>query len=197
MILVNRKGGYGVKKAIAALFAAVVCFSFAHSSNAASMTYTVKKGDTLWKIANTYKTTVDNIKKWNHLTSNNIALGTKLIIQSSSTISAKNPFKTSEVNSASGKVIVVKATAYTASCKGCSGVTALGINLKQNPNAKVIAVDPNVIPLGSKVYVEGYGQAIAGDKGSAIKGNRIDVYVPSIQSARNWGVRTTKVTILQ
>ncbi|EHL77640.1 3D domain-containing protein, partial [Bacillus smithii] len=188
----------GVKKAIAALFTAVVCFSFAHSSNAASTTYTVKKGDTLWKIANAYKTTVDNIKKWNHLTSNNITVGTKLIIQSSSTATAKNTSTTSAVNSTAGKkVIVVKATAYTASCKGCSGVTALGINLKINPNAKVIAVDPKVIPLGSKVYVEGYGQAIAADKGSAIKGNRIDVFVPSLQSARNWGVRTTKVTILQ
>lgn len=74
---------------------------------------------------------------------------------------------------------------------------SVGNQLEKNPNAKVIAVDPKVIPLGSKVYVEGYGQAIAADKGFAIKGNRIDVFVPSLQSARNWGVRTTKVTILQ
>ena len=46
-----------------------------------------------------------------------------------------------------------------------------GINLRANPNLKVIAVDPSVIPLGSKVWVEGYGYAVAGDTGGAIKGN--------------------------
>ena len=61
------------------------------------------------------------------------------------------------------------ATAYTASCAGCSGITATGINLKANPNQKVISVNPTVIPLGSKVSVEGYGEAIAGDTGGAIK----------------------------
>ena len=62
------------------------------------------------------------------------------------------------------------ATAYTAYCNGCSGITTTGINLRANPNLKVIAVDPSVIPLGSKVWVEGYGYAVAGDTGGAIKG---------------------------
>ncbi|MDQ7861221.1 3D domain-containing protein [Peribacillus frigoritolerans] len=44
---------------------------------------------------------------------------------------------------------------------------------------KIIAVDPSVIPMGSKVYVEGYGYAVAADKGGAIKGNRIDVFFSS------------------
>ena len=48
----------------------------------------------------------------------------------------------------------------------------------------MIAVDPNVIPLGSKVYVEGYGEAIAADTGGAIKGNKIDVHVPSKSQAK-------------
>lgn len=94
------------------------------------------------------------------------------------------------------KEIIVEASAYTASCEGCSGITATGINLKANPNAKVISVDPTVIPLGSKVYVEGYGEAIAGDTGGAIKGNRIDVFFPSQQDAINFGVKQLKVTIL-
>ncbi|GAA3326735.1 hypothetical protein GCM10020331_063860 [Ectobacillus funiculus] len=54
-------------------------------------------------------------------------------------------------------------------------MTATGIDLRKDPNMKLIAVDPKVIPLGSKVWVEGYGEAIAGDTGGAIKGNRIDV----------------------
>src|SRR6478752_5694114 len=66
---------------------------------------------------------------------------------------------------ASGKSMTVEATAYTANCAGCSGTTATGVDLKANPNQKVIAVDPSVIPLGSKVYVEGYGEAVAADTG--------------------------------
>ncbi len=94
------------------------------------------------------------------------------------------------------KEINVEATAYTASCDGCSGITSTGINLKENPDAKVISVDPTVIPLGSKVYVEGYGEAIAGDTGGGIKGNKIDVFISSQQEAVNFGVKQLKVTIL-
>lgn len=96
-----------------------------------------------------------------------------------------------------GKTVSVTATAYTAYCEGCSGVTSTGIDLRANPNKKVIAVDPNVIPLGSRVYVEGYGEAIAGDVGGAIKGNRIDVFIPSKSSALDYGIqRNVDVTIL-
>ena len=63
----------------------------------------------------------------------------------------------------------MRATAYTAYCEGCSGVTANGTDIRSNPNLKVIAVDPRVIPLGTRVWVEGYGEAIAADTGGAIK----------------------------
>jgi 3D (Asp-Asp-Asp) domain-containing protein/LysM repeat protein len=101
-----------------------------------------------------------------------------------------------EAAAPSPKEIIVEATAYTASCEGCSGITATGINLIENPNQKVISVDPSVIPLGSKVYVEGYGEAIAGDTGGAIKGNKIDVFIPNKQDAINFGRKQLKVTIL-
>jgi uncharacterized protein YabE (DUF348 family) len=91
----------------------------------------------------------------------------------------------------------VTSTAYTANCNGCSGRTATGINLHQNPNIKVIAVDPRVIPLGTKVYVEGYGYAVAADTGSAIKGNKIDVFFPTKSQAYRWGNRTVKIKILK
>ena len=92
--------------------------------------------------------------------------------------------------------ITVSATAYTAFCTGCSGITANGTDLRSNPELKVIAVDPTVIPLGTRVYVEGYGEAIAADTGGAIKGNKIDVFIPTQEDALNWGRRTVQVTIL-
>ncbi|MBY0027683.1 LysM peptidoglycan-binding domain-containing protein [Priestia aryabhattai] len=97
---------------------------------------------------------------------------------------------------ASGKSMTVEATAYTANCAGCSGTTATGVDLKANPNQKVIAVDPSVIPLGSKVYVEGYGEAVAADTGGAIKGNRIDIFVPSEGDAQQFGRKSVKITVM-
>lgn len=60
-----------------------------------------------------------------------------------------------------------------------------------------IAVDPSVIPLGTRLYVDGYGHGVANDVGGAIKGNTVDVYFPSDAECRRWGVRTVKVYILQ
>ncbi|BCC47511.1 hypothetical protein bcgnr5378_19660 [Bacillus cereus] len=104
------------------------------------------------------------------------------------------------VQSAKRELTVV-ATAYTAdpSENGTYGgrvLTAMGHDLTANPDMRIIAVDPKIIPLGSKVWVEGYGEAIAGDTGSAIKGNRIDVLMGSKSKAMNWGRQTVKVKIL-
>lgn len=110
----------------------------------------------------------------------------------------KTPVKEEkEEEKQASKTFTVTSTAYTADCAGCSGYTATGINLKANPDAKVIAVDPSIIPLGSTVFVEGYGYAKAGDTGGAIKGKKIDVFVPTKQEALSWGVRTVKVTIVE
>ncbi|MEH7545454.1 MULTISPECIES: LysM peptidoglycan-binding domain-containing protein [Bacillaceae] len=109
---------------------------------------------------------------------------------------AANSVKTDSSEENNSKEITVKATAYTASCEGCSGTTATGVDLKANPDAKVIAVDPKVIPLGSKVYVEGYGVATAADTGGAIKGNRIDVFIPTEHGALEWGNKHITVKII-
>ncbi|OZM55856.1 hypothetical protein CIB95_15160 [Lottiidibacillus patelloidae] len=96
-----------------------------------------------------------------------------------------------------GETFEVVATAYTALCdSGCTGITATGINLLENPDMKVIAVDPRVIPLGTRVFVEGYGYAIAGDTGGAIKGYKIDIYVKTKDEARKFGRKKVKITIL-
>ncbi|WP_163529940.1 3D domain-containing protein [Halobacillus ihumii] len=95
------------------------------------------------------------------------------------------------------RVVNVEATAYTASCEGCSGTTYTGIDLFANPDKKVIAVDPDVIPLGSKVKVPGYGVAIAGDIGGAIEGNRIDIFMSELDEALQFGRQQIQVKILE
>ena len=75
--------------------------------------------------------------------------------------------------------------------------TASGTTVRRNPSGySTLAVDPRVIPLGTKVYVEGYGYAIAEDTGGAIKGNKIDVYMNTVAECYNWGVRNVNVYIL-
>jgi 3D (Asp-Asp-Asp) domain-containing protein len=95
------------------------------------------------------------------------------------------------------KQIMVAATAYTAECEGCSGTTKTGINLRENPDEKVIAVDPAIIPLGSKVYVEGYGYAVAGDIGGGIDGHEIDIFLSEEKDAVEWGRQQVKVAIVE
>ncbi|MFJ7828450.1 ubiquitin-like domain-containing protein [Psychrobacillus sp. NPDC096623] len=119
-----------------------------------------------------------------------VAVGTKVVTASVSRGTNSSAAPTG------GKEFYVTATAYTAYCNGCSGVTATGIDLKSNPNLKVIAVDPSVIPLGSKVWVEGYGYAVAGDTGGAIKGNKIDLFVPSKSQAYDFGRKKVRVKVL-
>lgn len=104
------------------------------------------------------------------------------------------------------KVLKFKATAYTASFADTGknpgdwgfGITYTGLKVREG----VIAVDPSVIPLGTKVYVEvpgsqpDYGFAIAADTGSAIKGNLIDLYFDTTEQAKNWGRRNVVIYIL-
>ena len=93
-----------------------------------------------------------------------------------------------------GKTMVVSATGYSTAQPGLSTHTATGINLLQNP--MVIAVDPRVIPLGTMIEVPGYGVAIAGDTGGAIKGNRIDIHFRTVGEALSWGRKTITIKIL-
>ncbi|MDV4152389.1 3D domain-containing protein [Clostridium sp. AL.422] len=84
------------------------------------------------------------------------------------------------------------ATAYTGGT-----YTAMGLKPVRDPNGlSSVAVDPNVIPLGSKVYVEGYGYAIASDTGGAIKGNKIDLYMNSVQECFSFGRRSVTVHLI-
>lgn len=108
-------------------------------------------------------------------------------------------------NLAYSKVITANATAYDASSCGKSpshpgyGITATGRKAVYG----VVAVDPRVIPLGSKLYIESadgkyvYGTAIAADTGGAIKGNRIDLCFNTRSEALSFGRRNVKVYVLK
>ncbi|SIS37306.1 3D domain-containing protein [Salimicrobium flavidum] len=170
--------------------------------------YTVKSGDTLYRIASAHGASVSQVKSWNNLSSNLIHPGDQLAVgsgaatnvASSNASSSASQSSSSESTQSSSQEVAqqftAEATAYTAYCTGCSGVTATGQDLRANPNQKVIAVDPDVIPLGSKVWVEGYGTAIAGDTGGAINGNRIDVFMPNRGDALDFGRQSVTVKVL-
>ncbi|EAD1385182.1 DUF348 domain-containing protein [Listeria monocytogenes] len=115
----------------------------------------------------------------------------KVVATQVSNSSSSASSSSSSAPSSGGKTYRMESTAYSG-----GGITAYGINLSANPGLKVIAVDPRVIPLGSKVWVEGYGEAIAGDTGGVIKGNIVDVYFPNESQCYSWGRRMVTVKVL-
>lgn len=93
---------------------------------------------------------------------------------------------------AGGRTMRVESTAYSPREPGLDFTTATGARAEKG----VVAVDPRVIPLGTKVYVPGYGYAVARDTGGAIKGRRIDVCFETVAEANRWGRRHVTVVIL-
>ncbi|MFQ5427214.1 MAG: 3D domain-containing protein, partial [Gaiellales bacterium] len=85
-----------------------------------------------------------------------------------------------------GKTLTVISTAYA-----LPGTTAIGLAVGPG----IVAVDPTVIPLGTRMFIPGYGEGVAADTGSAVKGAFIDVWVPTEQEAAEWGRRTITITI--
>jgi uncharacterized protein YabE (DUF348 family) len=125
--------------------------------------------------------------------SNRVLLGSKVL---SNPVSRLIAFGTVSVVSRGGNVIrfrtaidvLSSAYGFDAGRYTCTGQLA---------RFGVVAVDPRVIPLGTRLYVEGYGYATAGDIGSAIKGDRIDVFFESERDCDRWGRRYTKVYVLE
>ncbi len=93
-----------------------------------------------------------------------------------------------------GYELTVEASAYSYQEAGLSSYTADGTNLVNEPN--IIAVDPSVIPLGTLVEIPGYGIYRAADTGGAIKGNRIDIHMTSINAMNQFGRRTITIRVL-
>ncbi|MGN7476358.1 3D domain-containing protein [Solibacillus silvestris] len=188
-------------KKVLALIAVMAASAFLFVGTSQAATHTVKKGENLSILAKKYDTTVKELMTLNDLETSKIQL--KQVIKLPSHIKNKPAAEKKETKKSATdpsnvkKTIKMTATAYTANCKGCTGVTKTGLNLRKNPSLKVIAVDPKIIPLGSKVWVEGYGIAVAGDIGGAIKGNKIDIFVNSKSTATKWGRKQVTVKILK
>ena len=91
------------------------------------------------------------------------------------------------------QVIGMEATAYLPTDGSAEGITAMGIPATYG----IVAVDPDVIPLGSRVYIPGYGEALAADTGGAIYGYRIDLCMESYWEAMDFGRRNVTVFVLK
>lgn len=192
--------------------------------NAASQTHTSIDNDTFWKLSKQYNVPLDKLLEANaKVDPLNLYKGIKLTIpsneteikaaqKSASTVKATAAEDAKTVIALNGKeyayskALLVQATAYTAAAaeNGKWGaVDYFGAKLKVG----TIAVDPKIIPLGTKLYVAGYDYnglpkggmiATATDTGGAIKGNRIDIFVPGVTSqAKSFGIQNVKVFILK
>ena len=112
---------------------------------------------------------------------------TQVVVQGTGTI-----LTASRGDGSGKKSITCSATAYSG-----GGVTSSGKRTSRDASGiSTIAVDPTVIPIGSKVYVDGYGYAIAADTGGAIKGNKVDLYFNSEGECSSWGRKQVQVKII-
>lgn len=124
-----------------------------------------------------------------------IAIGTKVIPPK---VVATASGSTASRGSIPAELSYSKAYAVVATAYAGDGITASGAVPVRNPGGwSTIAVDRSIIPLGTRVYVENYGYAIAQDVGGAIKGNKIDVFLNSTAEALRWGRRTVTIYILK
>ncbi|WP_053372098.1 3D domain-containing protein [Paenibacillus sp. FJAT-27812] len=209
------------KRTLAAAVIGLSVMMAAGTVNAASKTHTSTDNDTFWKLSKQYSVPLDTLMEANpKIDPLNLYKGLKVNIptteaetaKKSETVAAAAADSSKTVKAMNGKeyayskALLVQATAYTsaASENGKWGaVDYFGDKLKVG----TIAVDPKMIPLGTKLYVTGYDYnglpqggmvATATDIGGSIKGNRIDIFVPGVSSqAMSFGIQNVKVFVLE
>lgn len=143
-----------------------------------------------------FTSTIDNIMNdvsiYNKKVEEQKATEVSNITDNEANIKAEIAAETQEASTSYKATYTMEATAYAG-----DNITATGATPVRNPNGlSTIAVDPSIIPLGSKVYIPGYGEAIAEDTGGAIKGHRIDLFLNSENECINWGRRNVTLHVL-
>lgn len=118
-----------------------------------------------------------------------VAVGTQRVTRS---VSRAGSMRAVTASPDAGDKLTVIATAYAPGVGGVGTRTAVGGRARYG----VVAVDPRVIPLGTRLYIPGYGYGVAADTGGAIKGKKIDVCFDTGAEAIAWGRRTVTITIL-
>ncbi|RJE88994.1 hypothetical protein D3P07_13660 [Paenibacillus sp. 1011MAR3C5] len=116
-----------------------------------------------------------------------------------------HPQQSNTTNTAALDVIEVVATGYTAGVESTGkrpghpgyGITYSGVKVRRD-QVSTIAADPKLFPIGTLLYIPGYGYGVVADTGSAIKGNRIDLYFETIKEVyEQWGKRKVEVQVLR
>lgn len=161
------------------------------------LVYKVQRGDTLYSISRAFDVPVDHL-----IAANRIRDPDKLSVGQTLHIPARDDIMDVIRQQPVEKVLTTTLTAYTAGPESTGktpshpayGITSSGTKAKEG---RTIAVDPKVIPIGSVVYIEGIGIRTAEDTGSAIKGNRIDIFMNDVDRAIQFGVKkNVKVYVL-
>lgn len=174
-------------------------------------TYRVQSGDTLWSLAQKLGTTVQELMSSNHIANPQLLqIGDQLTYVtwsngSNAATAASSPSQSTAASPSSRgttladsmpatRVIDCTLTAYTAGYESTGkypgdpgyDITSTGEKAIQGVT---VAVDPSVIPYGTKLYIPGIGYRVAEDSGGAIQGDHIDIFFNSVTTARNFGVK--------